>query len=168
MARIKPEFDRRGVKIIGLSVDPIDRHAGWVKDIEEPRASRRHYPMIATSTSMSPSSTACSPRPSRETRPSGPRRQPDRAQCLRHRAGQEGEAVLVYPMTTGRNFDDGAARHRRAAAHARHRWRTPVNWKTARTSSIAGSVSTTTPKKAISGRLEGAQALHPHRPQPRG
>ena len=67
MASIKPEFDRRGVKIIGLSVDPIDRHGDWAKDIADTQGTAPNYPIIADATTSSPSSTACSPRTPRAT-----------------------------------------------------------------------------------------------------
>jgi len=60
MAKIKPEFDRRDVKIIGLSVDPVERHSGWARDIEETQGQAPNYPIIGTPTSTSRSSTTCS------------------------------------------------------------------------------------------------------------
>ena len=74
MAKIKPEFDRRGVKVIGLSVDPIENHAAWSKDIEETQGTRRTTRSSPIPTSTSRSSTACCRPMSRVTRPPAPRR----------------------------------------------------------------------------------------------
>ena len=68
MAKIKPEFDRRGAKIIGLSVDPLDRHVDWAKDIEETQEYAPDYPSSPTATSRSQSCTGCFPRTSRAIR----------------------------------------------------------------------------------------------------
>src|SRR5216117_929848 len=92
MAKIKPEFDRRGVKIIGLSVDPLTSHQGWSNDIKETQGHAPNYPMIADSDfkvsklyGMLPA--AVSGDPTKHAR-----RQSDRAECLRHRPGQEDQA----------------------------------------------------------------------------
>jgi alkyl hydroperoxide reductase subunit AhpC len=115
MAKIKPEFDKRGVKIIGLSVDPVDRHAGWAADIKETQGFAPNYPMIAdvdfnvsklygmlpaaASGDASKRARHClgdirQARVSRGGRPDQAHRgrQPDRAQCFRHWPGQESEA----------------------------------------------------------------------------
>ena len=93
MARIKPEFDKRGVKIIGLSVDPVDRHAKWAEDIKETQGFAPNYPMIGDPISASPRPGACCrPQPQAIAGQAHRRRQPDRAQRLRHRPGQEDQA----------------------------------------------------------------------------
>ena len=107
MAKIKPEFDSRGVKIIGLSVDPLDRHEGWVKDIEETQGYAPNYPIIADSdfaiskaygmlgadVSGDPDHrTAADNQTVRNVFVIGP--------------DKKVKLVLVYPMTTGRNFDE--------------------------------------------------------------
>ncbi len=107
MAKIKPEFDRRGVKIIGLSVDPIDKHEQWANDIEETQGTRPTTRSSGTPTSGSQSSTGCSPRTCTATRPSAP---PADNQTVRNvyviGPDKKIKLILVYPMTTGRNFDE--------------------------------------------------------------
>ena len=93
MAKIGPEFEKRNVKIIGLSVDPMDKHSGWLEDIEETQGARPDYPIIADSDFLISKAYGMlgadvSGDPGRPHRC----RQPDGAERLRHRPGQEGEA----------------------------------------------------------------------------
>ena len=91
--KLKPEFDKRNVKVIGLSVDPVDNHARWANDIQETQGHAPNYPMIGDPTSRSRSSTACCrPTPDGTSEGRTRRRQPDRPQRLRHRPGQEDQA----------------------------------------------------------------------------
>ena len=118
MAKIKPEFDKRGVKIIGLSVDPVDRHAGWAADIKETQGFAPNYPMIGdvdfnVSKLYGMLPAAVSGDPTKRT--AG--RQPDRAQRLRHRPGQEDQADPGLSDDHRPQLRRGAARHRLAAAH---------------------------------------------------
>ena len=107
MAKIKPEFDKRGVKIIGLSVDPVDRHADWAKDIKETQGFEPNYPMIADIDfnvaklyGMLPA--AVSGDPTKRTAADN--------QTVRNvfviGPDKKIKLILVYPMTTGRNFDE--------------------------------------------------------------
>jgi alkyl hydroperoxide reductase subunit AhpC len=142
MAKIKPEFDRRGVKIIGLSVDPVDRHADWARDIKETQGFAPNYPMIGDPDltvsklyGMLPASTAGSS----EGRTAADNQTvrtvfvigPDKKIKL----------VLVYPMSTGRNFDEVLRVIDSLQLTAKHRVATPVNWKQGDDVIIAGSVS---------------------------
>ena len=106
MAKIKPEFDKRSVKIIGLSVDPVDRHAGWATDIKETQGHAPNYPMIGDTDFDVASSTACCPPRVRD--PS--KRTPADNQTVRNvfviGPDKKIKLILVYPMTTGRNFDE--------------------------------------------------------------
>ena len=93
LAKLKPEFDKRGVKLMGLSVDPVDRHAKWSEDIKETQGAAPNYPMIGDTDfkvsklyDMLPAST------SGDAADAHRRRQPDRPQRLHHRAGQEDQA----------------------------------------------------------------------------
>ena len=113
MAKIKPEFDKRGVKIIGLSVDPVDRHAGWAADIKETQGFAPNYPMIGDTDfnvsklyGMLPAAVSGDP----AKRTAG--RQSDRAQRVRHRPGQEGEAHPGLSDDHRPQLRRGAARHR--------------------------------------------------------
>ena len=142
MARIKPEFDQRGVKIIGLSVDPVDRHAKWAEDIKETQGVAPNYPMIGDSDlkisklyGMLPASTAGG---------SDGRTAADN-QTVRNvfviGPDKKIKLILVYPMTTGRNFDEVLRVIDSLQLTDNHRVATPVNWKQGDDVIIAGSVS---------------------------
>ena len=93
MAKIKPEFEKRNVKIIGLSVDPVDKHSKWADDIKETQGFAPNYPMIGDPDSRSPRLYGMLPAEiTRLCRRPHRRRQPDRAQRLRDRPGQEDQA----------------------------------------------------------------------------
>jgi len=142
MARIKPDFDSRDVKIIGLSVDPLDRHAAWSADIEETQGYAPNYPMIADTdfnvsklygmlgadVSGDPADrTAADNQTVRNVFVIGP--------------DKKVKLILVYPMTTGRNFDEVLRVIDSLQLTARHKVSTPVNWKPGEDVVIAGSVS---------------------------
>jgi len=142
MAGIKPEFDRRGVKIIGLSVDPVDRHAKWAEDIKETQGVAPNFPMIGDPDlkisklyGMLPASTTGG----------SEGRSPADNQTVRNvfvvGPDKRIKLVLVYPMTTGRNFDEVLRVIDSLQLTAKHRVATPVNWKEGDDVIIAGSVS---------------------------
>jgi thioredoxin-dependent peroxiredoxin len=142
MAKIKPEFDRRGVKIIGLSVDSTGDHEGWAKDIEETQGARPNYPIIGDADfnvsklyGMLPASTAGDPK----------QRTPADNQTVRNvfviGPDKKVKLILVYPMTTGRNFDEVLRVIDSLQLTAKHKVSTPVNWKQGEDVIIAGSVS---------------------------
>ena len=142
MAKIKPEFDRRNVKVIGLSVDPVDSHSGWAADIEETQGHAPNYPIIADSDfqvskqyGMLPASVEGDPK----------ERTPADNQTVRNvfviGPDKKIKLVLVYPMTTGRNFDEVLRVIDSLQLTAKHRVATPVNWKQVEDVIIAGSVS---------------------------
>jgi len=168
MARIKPEFDRRGVKIIGLSVDPVDRHAKWAEDIKETQGFAPNYPMIGDNDlkisklyGMLPASTSGG---------SDGRTAADN-QTVRNvfviSPDKKIKLILVYPMTTGRNFDEVLRVIDSMQLTAKHRVATPANWKEGDDVIIAGSVSDEEAKKIYP---EGWKAPRPYIrivPQPR-
>jgi alkyl hydroperoxide reductase subunit AhpC len=142
MARIKPEFDKRGVKIIGLSVDPVDRHAGWASDIKETQGTAPNFPMIADTDytvsklyGMLPAAVSGDPT----------MRTPADNQTVRNvfviGPDKKIKLILVYPMTTGRNFDEVLRVIDSLQLTAKHRVATPANWKQGEDVIIAGSVS---------------------------
>ncbi len=142
MAKIKPEFDRRNVKIIGLSVDPVARHSGWAKDIEETQGQAPSYPIIGDADfnvaklyNMLPSNTAGDPLS----------RTPADNQTVRNvfviGPDKKVKLILVYPMTTGRNFDEVLRVIDSLQLTAKHKVATPVNWQPGEDVIIAGSVS---------------------------
>jgi alkyl hydroperoxide reductase subunit AhpC len=142
MAKIKPDFDRRDVKIIGLSVDPVDRHAEWSRDIEETQGAAPNYPVIADSDfavsklyGMLPEDTSGDPG----------ERTPADNQTVRNvfviGPDKKVKLILVYPMTTGRNFDEVLRVIDSLQLTAAHKVATPVNWQPGEDVIIAGSVS---------------------------
>jgi alkyl hydroperoxide reductase subunit AhpC len=168
MAKIKPEFDKRDVKIIGLSVDPLDRHEGWSRDIEETQGAAPNYPIISDSDfnvsklyGMLPASTSGDPL----------ERTPADNQTVRNvfviGPDKKVKLVLVYPMTTGRNFDEVLRVIDSLQLTAKHKVSTPVNWKQGEDVIIAGSVSDDEAKEMF----PGYQAPKPYIrivPQPNG
>ena len=142
MAGLKPEFDRRNVKIIGLSVDPVGRHADWAKDIEETQGHAPNYPIIGDADfnvskqyGMLPASTEGDPLA----------RTPADNQTVRNvfviGPDKKVKLVLVYPMTTGRNFDEVLRVIDSLQLTAKHKVATPANWQPGDDVIIAGSVS---------------------------
>ena len=142
MARIKPEFDRRNVKVIGLSVDPLDRHEDWVDDIEETQGARPDYPIISDADfhvsklyGMLPGSVDGDPLV----------RTPADNQTVRNvfviGPDKKVKLILVYPMTTGRNFDEVLRVIDSLQLTANHKVATPAQWQQGDDVIIAGSVS---------------------------
>jgi alkyl hydroperoxide reductase subunit AhpC len=142
MAKIKPEFDRRKVKVVGLSVDPMENHAKWVADIEETQGYAPNYPIIGDADfkvsklyGMLPASVEGDPTA----------RTPADNQTVRNvfvvGPDKKIKLVLVYPMTTGRNFDEVLRVIDSLQLTAKHKVATPVNWEQGENVIIAGSVS---------------------------
>jgi thioredoxin-dependent peroxiredoxin len=142
MAKIKPEFDRRNVKIIGLSVDSSDDHERWAKDIEETQGTAPNYPIIGDSDfevsklyGMLPADVAGEARG----------RTPADNQTVRNvfviGPDKKIKLILVYPMSTGRNFDEVLRVIDSLQLSAKHKVSTPVNWNPGEDVIIAGSVS---------------------------
>jgi alkyl hydroperoxide reductase subunit AhpC len=148
MAKLKPEFDKRGVKIIGLSVDPVDKHSGWAKDIEETQGYFPNYPMIGDDDykvsklyGMLPAEASGDPA----------KRTAADNQTVRNvfiiGPDKKVKLILVYPMTVGRNFDEVLRVIDSLQLGAKHKVATPVNWKPGDDVIIAGSVSNDDAKK---------------------
>jgi alkyl hydroperoxide reductase subunit AhpC len=142
MAKVKPEFDRRDVKIIGLSVDPIGDHERWAADIEETQGQAPNFPIIgdadfnvAKHYGMLPAGTSGDAKA----------RTPADNQTVRNvfviGPDKKIKLVLVYPMTTGRNFDEVLRVIDSLQLTATHKVSTPVNWRQGEDVIIAGSVS---------------------------
>jgi alkyl hydroperoxide reductase subunit AhpC len=168
MAKIKPEFDRRNVKIIGLSVDPVDNHARWANDIKETQGFAPNYPMIGDSDlkvaklyGMLPASASGD----------ASKRTPADNQTVRNvfvvGPDKRIKLILVYPMTTGRNFDEVLRVIDSLQLTAKHKVATPAQWKQGEDVIIAGSVSDDDAKKTYP---QGWKAPKPYIrivPQPR-
>jgi thioredoxin-dependent peroxiredoxin len=169
MARLKPEFDKRGVKIIGLSVDPVDNHSRWAKDIEETQGTAVNYPMIgdpelkvAKAFGMLPASvgatsdgrTAADNQTVRNVYIIGP--------------DKKIKLVLSYPMTAGRNFDEILRVIDSLQLTANHKVATPANWKNGEDVIISGSVSNDDARKLWPGGWKEPKPYIRIVPQPRG
>ena len=169
MAKLKPEFDKRNTKIIGLSVDPVDDHARWAADIKETQGYAPNYPMIGDSDlkvaklyEMLPAAleggskgrTAADNMTVRNVFVIGP--------------DKKIKLILVYPMTTGRNFDEVLRVLDSLQLTAKHKVATPVNWKQGDDVIISGSVSDEEAKQKYP---DGWKAPRPYLrivPQPKG
>jgi len=148
MAKLKPEFDRRNTKIIGLSVDPVDNHVKWANDIKETQGFAPNYPMIGDTDlrisklyGMLPASASGD----------ASKRTPADNQTVRNvfvvGPDKKVKLIIVYPMTTGRNFDEVLRVIDSLQLTAKHKVATPVNWKQGEDVIIAGSVSEDEAKK---------------------
>ena len=168
MAKLKPEFDRRNTKIIGLSVDPVSDHTRWSNDIKETQGYAPNYPMIgdpdlkiSKTYGMLPASAGSSSQG----------RTPADNQTVRNvfviGPDKRIKLVIAYPMTTGRNFDEVLRVIDSMQLTAKHKVATPVNWKQGEDVIIAGSVSDDDAKKTYP---QGWKAPKPYIrivPQPR-
>jgi alkyl hydroperoxide reductase subunit AhpC len=168
MARIKPEFDKRNTKIIGLSVDPVDDHERWAKDIEETQGTAPNYPLIgdpdlkisklydmlpATAGDSSKGRTAADNQTVRTVFVVGP--------------DKKIKLILYYPMTTGRNFDEVLRVLDSIQLTAKHKVATPANWKPGQDVIIAGSVNDEEAKKQYPGGWKAPKPYLRIVPQPK-
>jgi alkyl hydroperoxide reductase subunit AhpC len=168
MARIKPEFDKRGVKIIGLSVDPVDNHAKWAADIKETQGFGPNYPMIGdTDLSIS---KAWGMLPA-DAGTSSDGRTAANNQTVRNvfiiGPDKKIKLILVYPMTTGRNFDEVLRVLDSLQLTAKHKVATPAQWKQGEDVIIAGSVSDEDAKKTYPQGWKSPKPYIRIVPQPR-
>ena len=163
MAKIKPEFDKRGVKIIGLSVDPVDKHAGWANDIKETQGFAPNYPMIGDTDfnvsklyGMLPASVSGDPA----------KRTAADNQTVRNvfviGPDKKVKLILVYPMTTGRNFDEVLRVIELAAAHRQAQGGNAGELEARRRRDHRRLGHRRGCQEAVPAGLEGAEALHPH------
>jgi alkyl hydroperoxide reductase subunit AhpC len=168
MAKIKPEFDRRNVKIVGLSVDPIDNHDKWSDDIEETQGHAPNYPLIGDVDfnvsklyGMLPADTAGDPT----------KRTPADNATVRNvfvvGPDKKIKLILVYPMTTGRNFDEVLRVIDSMQLTANKQVATPVNWQEGEDVIIAGSVSDDEARETYPDGWESPRPYIRIVPQPR-
>jgi alkyl hydroperoxide reductase subunit AhpC len=165
---LKPEFDKRGVKLMGLSVDPVDKHAKWSEDIKETQGHAPNYPMIGDTDlkvaklyNMLPADVAGDAN-SRTAADNATVRNvfiigPDKKIKL----------VLVYPMTTGRNFDEILRVIDSLQLTVKHRVATPADWKQGEDVIIAGSVSDDEAKTIYPGGWKSPKPYIRIVPQPK-
>ena len=168
MAKIKPEFDRRNVKVIGLSVDPVDNHSQWAADIEETQGNAPNYPIIGDA-DFNVSKLYGMLSASVEGDPTV--RTPADNQTVRNvfviGPDKKIKLMLTYPASTGRNFDEILRAVDSLQLTSKHSVATPVNWKQGEDCIIVPSVSDEDAKKKFPG---GWKALKPYLrivPQPR-
>ncbi|HVW87848.1 MAG TPA: peroxiredoxin [Gaiellaceae bacterium] len=142
MAKIKPEFDRRGVKIIGLSVDPTEKHADWVKDIEETQGATVEYPIVGDRDFAVAKAYGMLPA---DTSGDVAARTANDNQTVRNvfvvGPDKKIKLILVYPMSTGRNFDEVLRVIDSLQLTANHRVSTPAQWEQGGDVIVSGSVS---------------------------
>jgi thioredoxin-dependent peroxiredoxin len=158
MANMKAEFDKRGVKIIGLSADPVDDHKRWAKDIEETQGAPVNYPMIGDADlkvaklyDMLPAEAV----PGKRT----PAENATVRTVFIVGPDKKVKLMLFYPMTTGRNFDEVLRVIDSMQLTAKHKVATPANWKQGGDVIISGSVSDEDAKKQFP---EGWKAQRPY------
>jgi alkyl hydroperoxide reductase subunit AhpC len=168
LAKLKPEFDKRNTKVIGLSIDPVEDHQKWAKDIEETQGAALNYPVIgdtdlhvaklydmfpADTAGTSAGRTAATNATVRTVFIVGP--------------DKKVKLSLVYPMTTGRNFDEVLRVLDSIQLTAKHKVATPANWKPGQDVIIAGSVSDEDAKKLYPGGWKAPKPYLRIVPQPR-
>ena len=167
MAKLKPEFDRRNVKLIGLSVDPVTNHAKWAIDIKETQGHAPNYPMIGDTDlkisklyGMLPADAgeSCDGRTAADN------------QTVRNvfviGPDKKIKLIIVYPMSTGRNFDEVLRVIDSLQLTAKHKVSTPVNWKQGEDVIISGSVSEDEAKKTYPGGWKSPRPYIRIVPQP--
>jgi thioredoxin-dependent peroxiredoxin len=168
VAKLKPEFDKRGVKLIGLSVDPVDRHSKWAEDIKETQGVAPNYPMIGDTDfnvsklyDMLPASTSGDVAA----------RTPADNQTVRNvfviGPDKKIKLVLVYPMSTGRNFQEILRAIDSLQLTAKHSVSTPADWKLGEDVIISGSVSDEQAKKTYPNGWKAPKPYIRIVPQPR-
>ncbi|GGX81005.1 peroxidase [Litchfieldella qijiaojingensis] len=160
MAKLKPEFDKRNTKIIGLSVDPVDNHTAWSKDIEETQGTAPNYPMIGDETLEVAKLYDMLPADLEGTAEG---RTPADNATVRSvfviGPDKKIKAMLVYPMTTGRDFNEVLRLLDSVQLTAKHTLATPVNWKPGEDVIIPPSVSD---EEARQKYPEGFTTLKPY------
>jgi len=158
MARLKPEFDKRNTKIIGLSVDPVADHSRWVKDIEETQGAKVDYPLIGDA-DLNVAKLYDMIHPNAST---GPRTAADNAtvrSVFIIGPDKKVKAMLIYPMSSGRNFDEVLRLLDSLQMSAKNAVATPVNWKPGEKVIIPASVSDEDARKKYP---QGFKTLKPY------
>jgi alkyl hydroperoxide reductase subunit AhpC len=159
MAKLKPEFDKRGTKVIGLSIDPVTNHSQWAKDIEETQGTAVNYPMIGDADlnvaklydMIHPNASGANPRTAADNATIravfivGP--------------DKKVKATFTYPMSAGRNFDEVLRLLDALQLNAKHTVATPVNWRPGEDVIIPTSVSDDDAKKKYP---DGFKTLKPY------
>jgi alkyl hydroperoxide reductase subunit AhpC len=159
MAKIKPEFDKRNVKIVGLSVDPLDKHEGWSKDIEETQGAAPNYPLISD--------------PDKKVADLYDMIHPNASDTATVRSvfvigpDKKVKLTLTYPQSTGRNFDEILRVIDSLQLTAKHKVSTPVNWKSGEDVIIIPAVSDEEAKERFPGGWKTVKPYLRLVPQPK-
>jgi thioredoxin-dependent peroxiredoxin len=168
MAGLKPEFDKRDCKILGLSVDPVDSHQRWSKDIEETQGHAVTYPMVGDPELKVAKAYDMLPEDSGSTSEG---RTPADNQTVRSvfviGPDKKVKAMLTYPMSTGRNFDEVLRLLDSCQLTAKHKVSTPANWKQGGDVIISGNVSDDEAKQKYPGGWKSPKPYIRIVPQPR-
>jgi len=168
MARLKPEFDRRNTKILGLSIDPVSDHDRWMKDIEETQGHAVNYPLIGDSElTVAKLYDMIHPNASGTA---GPRTAADNAtvrSVFLIGPDKKIKAMLTYPMSTGRNFDEVLRLLDSIQLTAKHKVATPVNWKQGDDVIILASVPEAEAKERFPGGWKAPKPYLRIVPQPK-
>jgi alkyl hydroperoxide reductase subunit AhpC len=168
MASIEPEFARRGVKVIGLSVDPVENHEQWSKDIEETQGTAPNYPIIGDADFAVSKAYGMLPD---DVDGDATKRTPADNQTVRNvfviGPDKKVKLILIYPMTTGRNFDEVLRVVDSLQLTAKHKVATPAQWKQGDDVIIAGSVSDDQAKETYPDGWESPKPYIRIVPQPK-
>jgi alkyl hydroperoxide reductase subunit AhpC len=160
VAKLKPEFDKRGVKVVGLSVDPADSHAGWAKDIEETQGARLNFPLIADH--------------DRKVADLYGMIHPNASDTMTVRSvfvidpSHKVRLTLTYPAATGRNFDELLRVIDSLQLTDKHKVATPGNWNQGQDVIIVPSVSNEDAAKLFPGGWTEHKPYLRTVPQPKG
>jgi len=168
MAKLKPEFDKRNTKVLGLSVDPVDNHAKWAKDIEETQGTAPNYPMIGDPELKVAKLYDMLPEGAGDT--SDGRTAADNAtvrSVFIVGPDKKIKAMLTYPMSSGRNFDEVLRLLDSIQLTAKHQVATPVNWKNGEDVIIVPAVSDDQAKEKFPGGWKAPRPYLRIVPQPK-
>ena len=152
MAKVKPEFDRRGVKIMALSVDPVSSHQGWVKDIAETQGTAPNYPIVGDTDLAVSKLYGMLPASINGTSDGRTAADNQTVRCV-FVVGPDKKIklVIIYPMSTGRNFDEVLRVVDSLQLTARHKVSTPAQWEPGDDVIISGAVTDDEARKAYPG-----------------
>jgi len=168
MARLKPEFDRRNTKILGLSIDPVSDHDRWMKDIEEPQGHAVNYPLIGDSElTVAKLYDMIHPNASGTARPRTAADNATVRSVFLIGPDKKIKAMLTYPMSSGRNFDEVLRLLDSIQLTAKHKVATPVNWKQGDDVIILASVPEAEAKERFPGGWKAPKPYLRIVPQPK-
>jgi alkyl hydroperoxide reductase subunit AhpC len=168
MARLQPDFEKRNTKIIGLSVDSVDDHKKWAKDIEETQGSKVNYPLIGDPTlAIAKLYDMIHPNASGEAKARTATDNATVRSVFLIGPDKKIKLILTYPMSTGRNFDEVLRVLDAIQLTAKHKVATPVNWKRGEDVIILASVSDDEAKAQFPGGWKAPKPYLRIVPQPR-